>query len=237
MIDEFEELHDALGHEFCDESLLLMAVTHSSWVHENDGEDYERLEFLGDAVLQLCCTHLLYERFGRAREGELSRLRSRLVSTHALAAVGRRLALGGVLRLGVGEEATGGRDRPKVLAGAVEALLGAVFTDGGFAAANQVVTEWLREPIEALAAEGLGTWKDPRSRLQERAQAAEGMTPTYAVTERGGPPHDPTFVVEVRLEDRVLGRGEGSSKREAARRAAEEALVEPEPEPDPPDVD
>lgn len=228
----------ALGHAFSDLELLQTALTHSSWVHENGGEDYERLEFLGDAVLQLCCTRLLVERFATAREGELSRMRSRLVSTHALARLGRRLGIGEALRLGVGEEATGGRDRPRLLAGAVEALLGAVFTDGGYPVASRTVSEWLAAPLDALAAEGAGAWKDPRSRLQERTQRTDGAVPTYEVTEREGPAHDPTFVVEVRVGDRVLGQGEGSSKREAARRAAEDALTNPEPSLSPPsDVD
>ncbi|MEN0064498.1 MAG: ribonuclease III [Myxococcota bacterium] len=224
MTSALEAVRKALGHPFDDASLLLTAVTHSSWVHENGGEDYERLEFLGDAVLQLCCTRLLYERFEHAREGELSRLRARLVSTHALAELGRRLGLGDALRLGVGESATGGRDRPRVLAGAVEAVLGAVFTDGGYAAANRVVSAWLKGPIAELVAEGPSAWKDPRSRLQERTQRVSGAVPTYAVTEREGPAHDPRFVVEVRLGERVLGQGEGSSKRQAARHAAEAAL-------------
>ncbi|MEM6927094.1 MAG: ribonuclease III [Myxococcota bacterium] len=237
MTEGLASLRETLGHAFADASILTTALTHSSWVHENGGDDYERLEFLGDAVLQVCTTRLLFTHVPRAREGELSRMRARLVSTHALAALGRRLAIGPALRLGVGEEATGGRDRPRVLAGAVEAVLGALFVDGGFEVASGTVTEWLREPLRELAAEGPGAWKDPRSRLQERTQAAEGATPTYAVTQRGGPAHDPTFVVEVRLGDRVLGEGEGSSKREAARRAAETALADPDPSDDGPDVD
>jgi len=218
-------LREALGHEFADDSLLLAAVTHSSWVHENDGDDYERLEFLGDAVLQLCCTRLLFERFPGAREGELSRLRARLVSTRALAGVGRRIGVGAALRLGVGEEATGGRDRPRVLAGAVEALLGALFTDGGYEVANRVVTAWLEEPLGALEGARPAAVKDPRNVLQERVQAVGHRAPTYRVTLREGPDHDPTFVVEVRLADRVLAEGQGSSKRDAARRAAEQALA------------
>ncbi len=229
MSEGLEALREALGHDFADESLLITAVTHASWVHENGGEDYERLEFLGDAVLQLCTTRLLFARFPEAREGELSRLRSRLVSTRALAVLGRRIGLGPALRLGVGEDGTGGRDRPRVLAGAVEAVLGALFLDGGFEVASDAVTSWMRVPLDRLAAEGPGAWKDPRSRLQERTQAAGGVAPTYAVTDRGGPAHDPTFVVEVRVGDHVLGHGEGSTKREAARRAAEEALAHPEP--------
>ena len=213
-----------LGHPFADEGLLLRALTHTSFSHENGGDDYERLEFLGDAVLQLCATSLLMDRFPEAREGALSRLRSRLVSTRALARLARRLAVGPALRLGVGEEATGGRDRPRVLAGAMEAILGAVYTDAGFAPAHALVAGWFAADLRALATEAKGGWKDPRSLLQERLQRDRGQTPTYDVASRGGPPHDPTFVVEVRLGDEILGSGEGSSKREASRRAAEAAL-------------
>jgi ribonuclease-3 len=212
-----------VGHAFADSGLLLEALTHASWAHENGGADYERLEFLGDAVLQLCSTKLLVARFPEAREGQLSRLRSRLVSTGALARTSRDLGLGAHIRLGVGEEATGGRERPRVLAGALEAVLGAVFVDAGFEVALALVTRWLDDPLAELEAE-TGAHKDPRSLLQEHTQRLLGETPTYPVVACDGPPHEPTFVVEARVGDRVLGRGEGRSKREASRRAAEVAL-------------
>ena len=215
-----------VGHTFRDPALLTLALTHASYAHEHGGPDQERLEFLGDAVLQLVVTDWLYERFPTAREGELSRLRQRLVNTGCLAEVGGRLGLGPHLRLGAGEDASGGRERPRVLAGAVEAVIGAAFVDGGVDAARAMLRGWLGEHVEALAAATPGASKDPRNALQELEQAAHGTTPTYHVTDTSGPAHAPWFVVEVRVGDRSLGRGEGASKREASRLAALAALGE-----------
>lgn len=218
---------DAIGHPFADPSLLEQALTHASYANENDGPDYERLEFLGDAVLQLCTTAWIVERFPDAGEGQLSRLRQRLVSTPALAGIAARFGIDGMLRLGVGEESSGGRTRPTVLAGAVEAVLGAVFCDGGFAAAEALVRRWLGDAVDALAAGETRGWKDPRNLLQELTQRDMGQTPTYEVTRTEGPPHQPVFEVEVRIVGRVLGRGTGTSKQEAAKMAAEDALTGP----------
>jgi ribonuclease III len=215
-----------IGHAFGDRSLLELALTHASFAHERGGPDQERLEFLGDAVLQLGVTEWLYERFPGAREGELSRLRQRLVSTGCLASLGLRIRLGRHLRLGAGEDATGGRDRPRVLAGAVEAVLGAIYLDAGLEAAREVLRAWLGEAVEALAAGAPSEFKDPRSLLQEIEQARRSETPTYHVTDTSGPAHAPWFAVEVRCGDRRLGRGEGPSKREAGRLAALAALAE-----------
>lgn len=202
------------------------ASRHASYAHEHGGADQERLEFLGDAVLQLCVTAWLVERFPTAREGELSRLRQRIVSTPSLAAVGERHDIGAFVRLGAGEEASGGRTRPRVLAGTVEAVLGALFLDVGLDAANDVVHAWFGDAVESLAAEDdLGDgWKDPRSLLQEQIQRDLGLTPTYVVADRSGPAHAPRFVVDVCAGDQRLGRGEGASKREASRAAATHAL-------------
>jgi len=223
--DPLDQLAERVGHAFSSRTLLEQAVTHSSFSHEHRVEDNERLEFLGDAVLQLCATVLLYARFPDAPEGQLSRSRARLVNTTALAALGARLAIGPVLRLGVGEEATGGRERPRVLAGAVEAVLGAVFEDAGYTAAATLVGRWMAEPLEELAREETQGWKDPRSLLQERTQSTLGATPIYDVTVQDGPPHRPRFGVAVRVGDRVLATGEGPSKREASRHAAARALL------------
>ena len=226
----FEKLREAVGHDFANLGLLEQAVTHASYAHENGGGDYERLEFLGDAVLQLGSSALLMQRFPNAREGQMSRLRSRLVSTEALAALARKNEVGPALRLGIGEEATGGRKRPRVLAEAIEAILGAVYLDGGVDAALELVKRWLLAPLEQLESQAEVAWKDPRSLLQERTQRDLGQTPVYGVADRIGPPHQPTFVVEVRVGEQVLGRGEGPSKREASRQAAMVAL-EDETEP------
>ncbi|MEQ1505620.1 MAG: ribonuclease III, partial [Myxococcota bacterium] len=227
----------ALDHVFADPSVLEVALTHASYAHEvarhvarrsgapnaGWGPHNERLEFLGDAVLQTSVTAWLTQRFPIAREGELSRLRQRLVSTPALAAVARDTGLGAEIRLGVGEESTGGRDRPRILAGAVEAVIGAVFADGGYGPADALVRRWLSGGFAAVERET--GWKDPRSLLQEHTQRESGDTPVYVVTDTSGPPHAPSFDVEVRIGPQVLGRGRGTSKREASRLAAEDALA------------
>lgn len=218
-------MNDTFDHSFRDPSLLGVALTHASHAHENRGShDNERLEFLGDAVLQLCITSWLTERFPDAREGQLSSLRQCLVNTTMLADIGSMLAIGERLRLGVGEESSGGRTRPRVLAGAVEAVLGAVFVDAGYEAAERLVRIWMRQAVDSLERTAPRTWKDPRSQLQEWTQRERGETPTYEVLDEAGPPHQPIFEVAVRVGSEELGRGLGASKREASRSAAAMAL-------------
>ncbi len=223
---EQHPLEDALGLTFSDQELLERALTHTSWAHENGGEHNERLEFLGDAVLEMCTTLLLMEHFVLAREGELSRLRALLVNTDVLAAIGSSLDVGAHLRLGKGEEAHGGRQRISILENTVEAILGAVYTDAGFAVCQRVVGDWMTPRIADLdrPEERANAWKDARSLLQEHTQALVGQPPTYLVEQTGGPAHQPTFTAEVVLNDEVVGRGEGGTKREASRAAAKAAL-------------
>ncbi|MCB9678516.1 MAG: ribonuclease III [Alphaproteobacteria bacterium] len=221
-------LQGKLGYVFRDVQLLERAVTHSSFANERGTGDNERLEFLGDAVLELAVSALLLERFPEAREGQLSRLRSRLVNTTTLARIAREIEIGAALRLGVGEDQTGGRDRTSVLADAVEALLGAVFLDAGFARARKVAVGWMEGELAGLADDGSGDvdlrWKNARSLLQERIQHERQQTPRYRVVGHEGPAHEPTFTVEVHIGDTVLGCGSGSNKREASHAAAEAAL-------------
>ena len=214
-----------IGHEFSNPKLLETALTHSSWVHENAGTDNERLEFLGDAVLNMCTTLLIFERFPDAPEGQLTRLRSKLVNTTNLAAIGRELELGQRIKLGRGEETTGGRDKDRILENTVEAVLGAVYLDSDVAHCRQVVANWMEPRLAILGTAGEDAWKDSRSLLQERTQAAWQKTPSYVVTGQAGPPHAPTFDVEVRAGTRLLGTGQGGSKREASKRAAADALL------------
>lgn len=212
-----------LDHAFRDRGLLEAALTHASFANENGGQNQERLEFLGDAVLQLAATAWLTERFPSAPEGDLSRLRQLVVNTQTLAEVAAQVGVDRAIRLGTGEEQSGGRTRASVLAGAVEAVLGAVFLDGGYDRAERVVRAWLGERIEALAAAEIDGWKDPRNLLQERTQRDLGLTPVYDVVSIVGPPHAPVFEVEVRVGEGVVGRGRGPSKREASRAAAADA--------------
>jgi ribonuclease-3 len=220
-----DALEGRLGHAFASRALLEEALTHSSHAHERGGRDNERLEFLGDAILSACTTLLLLERFPVAPEGELSRLRSRLVNTVTLAQIGRDLGLGELLLLGRGEAASGGRDKVSVLADVTEAVLGSVYQDAGFAPCLAVVRAWMTPRLAVLEQDVAKTdWKDPRSLLQELTQRRWRQTPRYVVTACTGPDHAPLFDVDVALGDQVLGRGTGSSKRDAARQAASRAF-------------
>lgn len=217
-------LLNTLGHRFARRELLVTALTHPSFVNEVKdpaSPHNERFEFLGDAVLDLVVADELMARFGEAREGALSRMRSALVHEGSLAGMARRLHLGPALRLGRGEVLSGGRDRDAVLADALEALVAAVYLDAGLERARQVVLPLLDfSSVERLAE------PDPKSRLQERLQGERKQTPRYRMVAEGGAGHAPWFSVEVYLEedDQVLGRGDGSSKRAAERAAAYAAL-------------
>lgn len=218
-------LEEALGHLFSDRRLLLQALTHRSWVNESrDSEEIhnERLEFLGDAVVDLAVGHLLMEVMPKAREGMLSKLRAIVVSEQGLADAGRNLHLGKYLRLGKGEEGTGGRDKSSLLADTLEALVGAVFVDAGFTAADRVVARCLDDVIRRAVAGHLNF--DYKTRLQEVAQARSRRMPQYRVVEESGPDHEKLFTVEVSLSANSLATGTGSSKKEAEQAAASEAL-------------
>jgi ribonuclease III len=220
-------LEEKLGLVFSDPNLLQKALTHTSWSHENGGEHNERLEFLGDAVLEMCTTLLLMAHFSSAREGELSRLRARLVNTEVLAEVGVHLNVGEHLHLGRGEETHGGRERVSILENAVEAILGAVYLDAGFAVCQRVVSDWMTPRIERLdkPEERINAWKDDRSLLQEHLQATQGRPPIYRVEQTDGPAHRPVFTAEVWLGTKIVGQGQGQTKREASRAAAKAALL------------
>jgi ribonuclease-3 len=221
-------LEQAVGHDFAAPELLLEAVTHRSYVHEFAApgvSSNERLEFLGDAVLALLSAHLLYDQFPTAPEGELTAMRAALVRASTLADLARRLDLGQSLRLGKGEEATGGRQRDLLLASALEAVVGAVYRDGGLAAARHFMEPWLLAYARDL--DHPRQYKDDKSRLQEAAQAQLGITPTYRVVTNEGPAHEPRFVVEVLLGELAVARGAGRSKRQAEQAAAQAALQDP----------
>lgn len=223
--DGLEALERALGHRFTDRQLLLDALTHRSYAYEFAGPGVlsnERLEFLGDAVLGMIASDLVFRAHPQATEGELTDLRAALVRASTLAGFARRLDVGPHLRLGRGEDATGGRGRDLLLARAFEALIGAVYMDGGLKAARRVLEPLLTAEMARLARRR--TIKDAKSLLQEVAQARLGITPHYRLVREEGPSHDRTFVVEVVLGTLVAGRGEGRSKRQAEQAAAAEAL-------------
>ncbi|MEZ4268988.1 MAG: ribonuclease III [Myxococcota bacterium] len=213
----------ALAHDFADPRLLRRALTHSSWSHEFDGDvaNNERLEFLGDAVLELAISGWLFRSYPQMPEGQLTQMRARVVNARALANIAQNLHIGGLLRVGVGEERTGGRKRRSLLADAFEALLGAVYLDGGFEAASRVVRRLFEGELRHLAHVAP---KDPKSQLQEWAQGQHRVTPRYRMVGAEGPDHEVCFEAEVTIPDVITARGSGPSKKDAQRAAAERAL-------------
>jgi ribonuclease-3 len=220
---ELAALQKTLGTSFKDPSLLEQALVHSSYVNENPAATAnERLEFLGDAVLGLVIAQELYKRLPQYSEGRMTELRSRLVRGDALAARAEAIGLGNYLYLGRGEEASGGRGKPANLAGALEAVIAAVFLDQGFNAARDFILRLVAEELDRAISQGIEP--DYKSQLQELIQAKRQQAPTYRVIEASGPDHDRSFTVEVRLGDTVLGTGSGRSKKAAEEDAARSAL-------------
>ena len=218
------ELEARLGHSFRNAALRETAMTHTSWVNEAgqpERSDNERLEFLGDAVLDLVVSDLLMRRFPDRREGDLSRARAALVSETGLAQVALALDLGRFILLGKGEERTGGRGRPSILANALEALMGAIYMDAGFDVAAAVASRLFESRIEEVDQHAR---LDYKSRLQERAQALWQTAPVYEVVAEEGPDHDKRFEVALSLAGRPYGRAIGRSKKEAEQGAAAAAL-------------
>lgn len=221
----FASLEQRLGYRFRDRALLRRALTHRSWAHEQGvGEDsYERLEFLGDSLLGFLVAHRLWIEDPEASEGTLSRRKQAVVRTETLAAGARALGLGGALRLGRGEERSGGRAKASLLADVFEAVLAAVYLDGGVRAARPFVRRHLGAAIRR-AGGFVEIADDFKTRLQERAQARLHHTPAYRIVRRSGSDHAPEFVAEVRVCGRLLGRGRGASRKLAEQSAARQAF-------------
>ncbi len=225
-LDAFE---DHLGHRFNDRDILVEALTHSSYANEHRGESVrpnERLEFLGDAVLDLLVSDMLIAERPDATEGDLSKTRSLLVSETSLSTIGSALGLGPLLRLGKGEELSGGREKKSLLADAFEAVLGAVYLDGGIDAARRLVGTHF---FPVLAEPGLLGRKDFKTSLQEICQARGFGLPVYRVVEEEGPDHAKTFRVDLVVEGVRRGTGTGRNKKEAEQDAARIALDELSP--------
>jgi ribonuclease-3 len=212
-----------LGHHFKDLGLLDQALRHSSYAHENPGigPSNEQLEFLGDAVLDLVVSHLLLTHFPQSPEGELSRRRAALVNTRHLANLAQELDLGVHLLLGRGEELQAGREKPSLLADALEAVLAAVFLDGGLRSAQKIIRRRFGPMLIAIPPLA---FQDPKTALQELAQARFKLPPSYHLVEESGPSHARHFVIEVRIGPSPLARGEGHTKKQAAQAAARRAL-------------
>jgi len=209
-----------MNHVFSNPALLEEALTHTSWAYENGGNHNERLEFLGDAVLQIFSSELLFHRFPADREGVLSQYRSQLVNTVHLANLARRLGLDKTVRLGKSGPGSGVKTTDRVLAGVFEAVLGAIYMDAGHEAAQNWVTEVLEPDLEALPQVG-----DPRKVLHEWCQKNRGTPPTYEMREKTGPDHAVTFTMAAMCKGVELAQGTGRSKGTASIAAAEAAVL------------
>jgi ribonuclease-3 len=222
---EHEELQQKLGYRFRDRGLLKLALTHPSVAHEQNAliETNQRLEFLGDAVLQLVLTRELYERFSDCGEGSLTKARAKMVNRRSLTERGRELELGRELIVSRGEELHGGRERPSAIADAYEALLGAIFMDGGFDAAKEVIIRQFRSTFGTVAV--IPTLENPKGELQELLQENSTEAPLYHVVSTSGPDHDRIFECTVHHGGVELARGTGKSKKSAESEAARIALA------------
>jgi ribonuclease-3 len=219
------ELLNRLGYTFRNEEHLLEALSHRSWANESRRRgwgDNERLEFLGDAVLGLAAARFLTETFPEADEGELSRRRASLVGERHLEAAARSFSLGKCLMLGRGEERSGGREKRSILADAMEALVGAVYRDGGWRSAYRICRKIFTETLSSAEVDHASS--DAKTRLQEICQERYHATPVYRVLQRQGPDHKPWFSVETLLDGAPLAVGEGAKKKDAEQAAAAAAL-------------
>ncbi|MDF1578389.1 MAG: ribonuclease III [Desulfurivibrionaceae bacterium] len=224
--DRLEELEKTLGHSFRDLGLLQLALIHRSYAFEHDARqdvDNERLEFLGDAVLDLIIGYALFEKYPEMREGELTKLRAMLVNEAHLAEMAENISLGGFLYLGKGEDSSHGRRKPSILSCSYEAVVGAIFHDGGYGAASDFVRRHFLPRLDARK-EQLPL-ADAKSTLQELTQGKYNEAPVYVLEKAEGPDHCKVFTVSVRFRDEVLAYGRATSKKEAEQKGAAAALL------------
>lgn len=223
---DFHSFEEKTGYAFKDRSLLEQAFTHRSYLNENRSvvrEHNERLEFLGDAVLELVVTEYLYAKYPEKPEGELTAVRAALVNTISISDAATRLGMNDYLLLSRGEAKDTGRARQIILANAFEALIGALYLDQGYDAAKQFIADQLFHKTDEVVQKKL--WQDPKSRLQELSQEKMRVTPTYELVGQSGPDHDRTFVIAAYLGRDKIAQGEGRSKQEAEQDAAQKALA------------
>lgn len=224
-MNPLQQFQERLGLTFSDDALLERAFIHRSYLNEHPKlglEHNERLEFLGDAVLELVVTDYLYRTFPNP-EGDLTNWRSALVKTESLAEVASALGIAEFFKLSKGEAKGNARSHALISANAVEALIGAIYLDQGYDAASGFITAHIISRLENILKDG--TWLDPKSRFQEAAQDQYGLTPAYRVLEEDGPDHDKTFTVGVYIGDKLFGKGSGSSKQAGQQEAAAAAIV------------
>jgi len=225
MASNFSLFEEHIGISFINKELLRQAFTHRSYLNEHRGEvvgHNERLEFLGDAVLELVSTHFLFEKFSEKDEGELTAYRAALVNAVTCAEVANELGMNDYLLLSRGEAKDQGRARGVLLANAFEALIGALYLDQGYDTAQAFIAKHLLHKIDDIVQKRL--WQDSKSTLQEKIQEHQGVTPSYSVLKETGPDHDKHFVVGVYAREALLAQGEGKSKQEAEQSAARAAL-------------
>lgn len=222
---DFSKLEKKLNLKFKNKDLLIQAFVHRSYLNENPKfylTHNERLEFLGDAVLELVITEYLYQNYPKKSEGELTNLRAALVNSKMLSEIARALNLNDFLLLSKGEQKELGKARQYILANALESFIGAIYLDQGYQATEEFINKNITLKLPEIVAKGL--FKDTKSRFQEESQDRMGTTPDYKVLEEWGPDHQKHFIVGVFLADELVAKGDGSSKQEAEERAAKNAL-------------
>lgn len=220
---DLKTLEKRIGYEFREIGLLRQAITHSSFMNEqkiNKTQDYERLEFLGDAVLELVSSEFLFHAHKELPEGELTKMRAAMVCEPALAFCAKDIELGKFMRLGKGEELTGGRERDSIISDVMEAVIGAIFLDGGIEPAKKYINRFILSDLEDKQ-----LFYDSKSNLQELIQGTLKREFHYELLEENGPEHRKVFVVEVVMGEKSLGKGEGRTKKAAEQKAAYEALL------------
>jgi len=223
-IKNMNDLETNLGISFKDKSLLTLAFVHKSYINEHPSERHynERIEFLGDAVLELSVTQFLYKEYPDQPEGQLTNWRSALVKGKNLARVSKELNLGQYLLLSRGEELSGGREKEYILANTLEALIGAIYLDKGFQVADEFILKNIAQLLDEIIEKGLNV--DSKSRVQELAQDRYNLTPTYELISESGPDHDKNFVMGISFGKRLAGEGNGPSKQDAEQSAAQAGL-------------
>ncbi len=225
MLPKFEQFEEKIGITFSDKKLLKEAFTHRSYINENKGNVFhhnERLEFLGDAVLELVVTKFLFEKYPKANEGDLTAYRAALVNAVTLAEVSKNIGVEEFLLLSKGEAKDKGRARDSILANTFESIVGAIYLDQGYDASTKFISDYVFPLTDKIVEEK--TWLDKKSHFQEQAQERVGITPNYKTMEEVGPDHDKCFKVGVYLGPELVAGGEGRSKQEAEQDAAKRAL-------------
>lgn len=218
-----KELEEKIGYQFQDKQLLKQAVTHSSFANEqkiNKHDDYERLEFLGDAVLELVSSEFLFQENKQMTEGQLTRMRASIVCEQALAYCAREFGLEEFILLGKGEEMTGGRTKDSIISDTMESIIGAIYIDNGMEYAKAFIHRFILSDLDHKQ-----LFYDAKTILQERVQQKNAGNLHYVTVREEGPDHDKVFIVEVRIDDRKIGEGSGRTKKAAEQQAAYEALV------------